>query len=529
MDPYVTLSLPLALLAMLPGQATFIESHLRLGNPITSYQRADLNEDGREDMILVERDGAERVLNIFYQAADGHFPSEPATRIPAKKDVIAYTIANVRDTPGLELVFFTHSAAFSYSPTKEGYRDNIEKLFQSDWLLDLPDPDDLPFLNIASDLDGDGWGEIVLPVEDGYDLFARSTRPDAPTPYERVDTMRLSAIPRDNGSPRLEMKGERGRFTFTLQSPYRAFLIDDRATSGTFLRESFMSARTSVCVPRLYDVDGDGLRDIVTQNLHRLEIWLQKPGLSFPQSSRRVIELPSYLDADVDPSGRFPRGLIPIDIDGDQLPDLVARGAREKGLSSREIVFNFFLNRGGELLREEPSYRLKLTGFEADLETVDVDGDHRNDLLVNVWDAPLGPETALSGVRIVLETYLFLGSAEKVYERSPALKLSTSYRPEQLQNIGQSGFRAGDFDGDGLMDLCGTGLDGAVTITRIVKHSSLFGGSSLALEDEPLYRYMPERKIDYVEVADLNGDAITDLMLRFKNEITVLASTRGGR
>src|SRR5262245_20032457 len=126
MDPYVTLSLPLALLAMLPGQATFIESHLRLANPITSYQRADLNGDGREDLILAERDGAERVLNIFYQAADGHFPSEPATRIPAKKDVIAYTIANVRDTPGLELVFFTHSAAFSYSPTKEGYRDNIE-------------------------------------------------------------------------------------------------------------------------------------------------------------------------------------------------------------------------------------------------------------------------------------------------------------------------------------------------------------------------------------------------------------------
>jgi hypothetical protein len=40
---------------------------------------------------------------------------------------------------------------------------------------------------------------------------------------------------------------------------------------------------------------------------------------------------------------------------------------------------------------------------------------------------------------------------------------------------------------------------------------------------------MPERKIDYVEVADLNGDAIADLMLRFKNEITVLASVRGGR
>jgi hypothetical protein len=58
-------------------QATFIESHLRLGNPITSYQRADLNGDGRDDLILAERDGAERVLNIFYQAADGHFPSEP--------------------------------------------------------------------------------------------------------------------------------------------------------------------------------------------------------------------------------------------------------------------------------------------------------------------------------------------------------------------------------------------------------------------------------------------------------------------
>src|SRR5262249_52040811 len=157
-------------------------------------------------LILVEHDGGERVLDLFYQAADGHFPSQPATRIPAKKDVIAYTIANVRDTPGLELVFLTHSAAFSYSPTKEGYRDNIEKLFQSDWILDLADPDELPFLNIAGDLDGDGWGEIVMPVEGGYDVFARSTRPGASTPYERRESLRLTALASDDGSgPRLEV------------------------------------------------------------------------------------------------------------------------------------------------------------------------------------------------------------------------------------------------------------------------------------------------------------------------------------
>jgi hypothetical protein len=186
-----------------------------------------------------------------------------------------------------------------------------------------------------------------------------------------------------------------------------------------------------------------------------------------------VIDLPSYLDTDVDPSGRFPRGLIPIDIDGDKLPDLVARGAREKGLSSREIVFNFFLNRGGELVREEPSYRLKLSGFEADLETVDVDGDHRNDLLVNVWDAPLGPETALSGVRIVLETYLFLGSADKSTSarrrsssRPATARADAEHRPERLPRRRLRRRRA-----DGPLR---TGLDGAVTITRIVKHSSLF-------------------------------------------------------
>jgi hypothetical protein len=35
--------------------------------------------------------------------------------------------------------------------------------------------------------------------------------------------MRLSAAQREDGGPRLEVNGERGRFTFTLQSPYRAF------------------------------------------------------------------------------------------------------------------------------------------------------------------------------------------------------------------------------------------------------------------------------------------------------------------
>ncbi|MFO0980605.1 MAG: VCBS repeat-containing protein [Planctomycetota bacterium] len=502
--------------------ATFVESHLRLNNPIHSYQRADLNQDGREDLILVHcDDNHDRVLHIYYLQADQHYPTEASVRIPAKKDVIAYTVANVRSDPGLEIVFLTRSAAFSYSPTKPGYRDNIDRLFQADMVLDLPDPEDLPFLNIAGDLDGDGWGEIVLPVDGGFEIFGRTPA----GAYQQADRIDLGSAAKP---AMVKVQGNRRGFSFSLQSPNRSFLIDEREAGAGLFRDQFFQAGASVPVPRLYDIDGDRLRDVVIQRAAQLEIFAQGPGLSFPEQRHRVIDLPSYLK-DADARGNVPHGLIPIDIDGDGLPDLVARGTPSSGFGGKEIIYNFYLNKGhGDVLREEPDYRLKFKGFDADLQLQDVDHDQRMDVLVNVWDAPIGPETAIAGVKIVLDTYLFMGVPGKLYERSPSLTLPATFRPDQIAKLERRGLHAGDFNGDGFMDLCGVGADGAVVITPLRRTTSLFGSASIEADPEPLYRYAADKKIQHLEVVDVNQDGIADLLVRFKNELAVLVSA-GGR
>jgi hypothetical protein len=80
----------------------------------------DLNGDGLKDIIHSNyQAGIGRELHIFHQQAGGSF-STTAQRIEIKTEIIAVAFADLRATPGSELVLISNSGVFSLSSAIEG-------------------------------------------------------------------------------------------------------------------------------------------------------------------------------------------------------------------------------------------------------------------------------------------------------------------------------------------------------------------------------------------------------------------------
>ena len=87
-----------------------------------------------------------------------------------------------------------------------------------------------------------------------------------------------------------------------------------------------------------------------------------------------------------------------------------------------------------------------------------------------------------------------------------------------------------DCDGDGLADLVEVDLDGRVGIRRLRRSSSFFGGTSWSLERSHWKRFETGGSIRSLDVRDLNGDGLGDVVSAGERRLTILLSVRpGGR
>ena len=86
-----------------------------------------------------------------------------------------------------------------------------------------------------------------------------------------------------------------------------------------------------------------------------------------------------------------------------------------------------------------------------------------------------------------------------------------------------------DCDGDGLADLVEVDLDGRVGIRRLRRRSSFFGGTSWSLERAHWKRFETGGSIRSLDVRDLNGDGLGDVVSAGERRLTILLSLRPGR
>jgi hypothetical protein len=334
------LSLSLLFLLVVPSARAndwFTRATLRVpGTPRTILVH-DLNGDGRPDLAVVYAVSRQRELLFYvhlaaYLQTPKGFRSEPDAVIPLSDGQSAIFLAEADGShPGLDLVTLGPAGISSWSVTREKGRalwhEKHLGAVPDGWLA--PDWSGVRQIDLATDLDGDGRDEILVPGRDELVLLAQG--PDGRyTPRDRLH----ASVFREIGQP---------------DDP--GHIIDFFDRYGAKVSETF---------PEIHavDVNGDGRLDLLLTYDDLAATYLQHPDGHFDVEPRlfRAGGAPNVdlLRAAVPPKVVTIR---PYDFDSDGRADLLFSRSEVHGLKG---IVTIDLHRNGKSgFERKPSFHLR--------------------------------------------------------------------------------------------------------------------------------------------------------------------------
>ena len=522
----------------------YVDASIESGERLLGVSFVDVDGDGRVELCraLATKEGGRELA--FHRFERSGLSSEPFRTVPILDEVLSYGFADVRDERGHELFLLTKTGAWSYSLEHEGFRGNLRRLIETELLYDVADPTELPEWRYVLPRSGGDW--ILLPGPNEYAVFGPAE--DGTGVYGRMsrhDAIRTA----DAGFASSDAHGEvvigEGGFKVDGGAPSRADL------AAPFLAEagsggSFLSTQHEFRAPALVDVDGDGLLDLVTLEGDQLSVYSSRaranlPAGAAPSAPDRVEQVPGYLkparsDRKHDRkserrSERWHTGveLRFADLDGDGRVDVLAQLEEEgDSIENNEITLVVLLNDGTRLFPEEPDQVLRFEAADLRVHVTDVDGDGRPDLGIREFEVPsmLG---AMTGVEFTLTNLLFLGQpGKRPFARKPAFKHAQRFDENSIQEAMVGREWKLDCDGDGIADVVEIDLEGRVSIRRLTRSKSFFGKARWALDETPWTRFEAAGNISSIDVRDINGDGLGDIVSQSARSLTLLLSARAG-
>ena len=498
---------------------------------------ADVNGDQRAD-LLVSTWNAEsgRELLLFLQNDDGHFNGSPNQRIDVKKDIVAYTTADVRSEPGDELLFFTRNAVYSYSTTKEGYGGNLVQLLSLDFINTVPDKTSVIFVEPPKDLNGDGLVDLLLPGKEHFSLFAGEKS------AERAD-IKFSLVgnfPEPFRNP--EKQRGQNQVNFNYEDGLTIAINVPSAFDGLILQpfeeenETLTERRRGRRARSILDVDR-WLTPIVPATLNRDEssdfvfvddVANLNNDKSGDKKNRRRLNV-LYAHFNVNPQkNRQPESEDTIKIDWQaeldiktelRLTDLDGDGLTDIYIIDRhgtnDATLSFYVNRDGRYDFENSQQVMRFSGIDVDLDVVDIDSDAKPELIVGYYT--ISAVDALRNGNMVRTTLLYDNGTEsgELFSRRPQSKREDKFSATAFRGITQRINFNADVDGDGIKEAVAMDNDGALTASGI---------SNLVIDSEPSWRFVPLHVIQQFELVDLNADKSTDFLLSHQKGLTILVS-----
>jgi hypothetical protein len=336
-------------------------------------------------------------------------------------------------------------------------------------------------LSVLKDVDGDGVLDAVIPAADGIAVH----------------------------------RGENGGFAQT--ASFRALLPGDvRSTMGG-------TAGRHVPIPRVEDADGDGRADLVVRSLVGASPFIAiAHGLGGGRfAPPRTVDVSCLAQKE---NNR--RVAWAGDLEGNGRIVIVTREDVDTGKSDMKQVKKPTMRYRLHRLRPDLSVdRDPYTTFDADgwsfsggfkdgidLDFIDLDGDHRKDLVTVTLDFSMFQALrALTEkkVSVGLEFHVWAQQADGSFHLVPDQKLDeTLHLDLNRLEISRLGQFKGDFDGDGRVDFVHLGRGKSVTI-----HRGQPGGRypdkpdlELKLDEEPEDALL-------VRVRDFDGDGRSDLAI----------------
>jgi len=477
-----------------PEPEQFATERLRVAGRLTSVHAEDLDGDGRRDLIALFVDGQppaqRRRIALFFDHRG--FRAAPDQVLDAPAGASFVTAADVAGDARRELLFADAQGLGYLALGEHGFGD-ARRLVAVAGLALLAEEDELPWLDVARDWDGDGKVEILLPAVDRVHVIARNA---------------------DGG---WSVKSE-------LQLPPKASYLVRTDSFEPRARNYWM--RAALVVPELFtgDFDGDGRADLVAVVDDEVSVFRGAPG-GFSTAPAARVRLGART-ADETARGNAQVQVSLLDLDGDGILDIVVNKV-VGGLGAMRAQIGVYHGKKGGAFGK-PTQVFTREGFAGALQFADLDGDRRPELIV--CHAEVGFAEA---ARIVLSRRL--SATFEVYRNRG--RAGFSERPDAERPIDFAvDYSTGadldgpfptlaDFDGDGAPDLVGPKEAGALAVWR--------GGGKALLADYPrAIVHLPLTR--YYRALDLDGDRRADLILWYRfvaerqGQIVVLRNTGKG-
>ncbi|GAB1256273.1 hypothetical protein NBRC116494_07750 [Aurantivibrio plasticivorans] len=503
-------------------------SVLEFNGDLQQYRVADFNGDGRNDVLVVlmpsEQDPTQaQDIRIYWQAEDGGFSNRPNRIIPFKKDILSFSYGDVRSDPGDELVFFTREGAYSFSTLKESYADNIQRLISWPLAQTYRDKEGVRYINALQDLNGDGELDLLLPGETRYGVFLQRSNQ-----FDEVRELPVSKQVSGSSGVKAELGFDMRRgLSFATNDIYsRASLVPQlnvsplpgelqRDDEPLLVSEHWQSAVMS------HDIDNDRQLELV---------YLDNPRLDEEDKNQRRLNILSDTFVHIAPKNSThsddvfrSRALLPstsvvnfVDWDGDDVKELVTRDHKEAGGATLALY-----QQTDSHLGAPPHQILKFSGYDVDVEFVDIDMNRSPEMLVSYYS--LSAASAVRGGNM-LRTLLIYESenldGQVKFKRRPSVKFEEKFSSDNFRGLTQRIDISEDFDGDARLDALSVDQEGALMARKIE--------SSLQIQAEAYWRFVPLHAITWFQSLRLNNDQKPDLALSHQRSLTLLASVEDG-